>query len=302
MSKILVIGSTNVDLIASVGRLPRPGETVGDARFLQSDGGKGANQAVAAARLGGDVGFVTCLGEDLHAKRLREQFAAVGIDPSTCFSVPGEPTGTALIYVSADGENCIAVAPGANRMLDRAAIDSVADRIAAAEYVLLQLEIPLDTVIYAIEKAYAAGTKVVLNPAPAAQLPDEVLRKVYLITPNRTECEALTGLPVRTADDASRAAAALLEKGVRRVIVTLGGEGALIKDTAGEDRVPACRVEAVDTTAAGDVFNGALLVALSEGEPLLDAVRFATRCSAVSVTRMGAQTSIPTREEVAVRA
>lgn len=298
MNKILVIGSTNIDLIAQVKHLPRPGETVGEARFIQSNGGKGANQAVAAARLGGDVGFVSCLGDDAAAAALRQQFTADGIDTEGIITAAATPTGTALIFVSEEGENCIAVSPGANHQLTPAAIDAVAERIAGAEYLLLQLEIPMATVVRAIEKASEAGTRVVLNPAPAMPLADELLRKLYLITPNRTEIETLTGIPVHTPEDASRAAAALLAKGVERVIVTLGSEGALIKTPNEEVLIPACPVTAVDTTAAGDVFNGALLVALSEGRPLREVVRFAARCAAISVTRLGAQTSIPWRREI----
>ena len=298
MNKILVIGSTNIDMIACVKHLPRPGETVGEARFMQSNGGKGANQAVAAARLGGDVAFVSCLGDDAGAAALRQQFAADGINTEALFTAKDTPTGTALIFVSQDGENCIAVAPGANHSLTCEAIDAVADRIAGAEYLLVQLEIPMETVACAIEKAYAAGTRVVLNQAPAMPLADELLRKVYLITPNRTESETLTGIPVHTVQDASKAAGALLAKGVGNVIVTLGSEGALIRTPAEELLIPARTVTPVDTTAAGDVFNGALLVALSEGRSLADAVRFAAHSASVSVTRMGAQASIPWRGEL----
>lgn len=298
MNRILVIGSTNIDLIARVRQLPRPGETVGEAFFMQANGGKGANQAVAAARLGGDVGFVTCVGNDASGAALSEQFVADGIDTGAVFTVDDTPTGTALIFVSEDGENSIAVAPGANRRLTPATIDAVADRIAAADYLLLQLEIPMETVIHAVETAHKAGTKVVLNPAPAMPLSDELLRKVDLITPNRTESETLTGVAVHTVQDASRAARILQEKGVGQVIITLGADGALIRTPAGEEHVPAPRVTPVDTTAAGDVFNGALLVALAERKRLAEAVRFAARCAARSVTRMGAQTSIPWRREI----
>ena len=243
---------------------------------MQSNGGKGANQAVAAARLGGDVAFVSCLGDDAGAAALRQQFAADGINTEALFTAKDTPTGTALIFVSQDGENCIAVAPGANHSLTCEAIDAVADRIAGAEYLLVQLEIPMETVACAIEKAYAAGTRVVLNP----------------------ESETLTGIPVHTVQDASKAAGALLAKGVGNVIVTLGSEGALIRTPAEELLIPARTVTPVDTTAAGDVFNGALLVALSEGRSLADAVRFAAHSASVSVTRMGAQASIPWRGEL----
>lgn len=302
MNKILVIGSTNIDLIARVEHLPQPGETVGEAQFMQANGGKGANQAVAAARLGGDVAFVTCLGDDAAAAALRKQFKADGINTEALFTAADAPTGTALIYVSQDGENCIAVAPGANHRLTPESIDQVQNRIAAADLLLLQLEVPMETVTRAVEKAYAVGTKVVLNPAPAMQLSDDLLRKIYLITPNRTETEALTGIHVHTHEDASKAAAALQAKGVKNVIITLGSDGAFVKTLSSELLVPAQRVKAVDTTAAGDVFNGALLVGLSEGRTLEETVRFASRCSAIAVTRMGAQTSIPWRREVEVEA
>lgn len=298
MSKILIIGSSNIDLIACVKHLPAPGETVGEARFMQSNGGKGANQAVAAARLGGDVAFVSCLGDDANAAALRQQFADDGIDIRSLLTAEHTPTGTALIYVAEDGENCIAVAPGANRQLTPEAIENLTDRIAEADYLLLQLEIPMETVARAIEKAAEVGTRVILNPAPAMPLSDELLRKIYLITPNRTESATLTGSPVRTPEKASQAAGLLLQKGVGNVVITLGSHGALIRTPDEETTIPACKVTAVDTTAAGDVFNGALVVGLAEGRTLVEAARFATRCSAISVTRPGAQTSIPWRREI----
>lgn len=298
MNKILVIGSTNIDMIACVKHLPRPGETVGEARFMQSNGGKGANQAVAAARLGGDVAFVSCLGDDAGAAALRQQFAADGINTEALFTAKDTPTGTALIFVSQDGENCIAVAPGANHSLTCEAIDAVADRIAGAEYLLVQLEIPMETVACAIEKAYAAGTRVVLNPAPAMPLADELLRKVYLITPNRTESETLTGIPVHTAQDASKAAGGAAGERRRQRHRHAGQRRRADRTPAEELLIPARTVTPVDTTAAGDVFNGALLVALSEGRSLADAVRFAAHSASVSVTRMGAQASIPWRREL----
>jgi ribokinase len=297
MSKILVVGSTNVDLIASVDHLPIPGETVGNARFFQSDGGKGANQAVATALLGGDTHFVTCLGDDAHGHRLQNKFSELGMVTS-CYMSSREATGTALIFVSENGENCIAVAPGANSQLDVDIINQIEPFIAEADFLLLQLEIPMPTIYYIIEKAYKLGTKVILNPAPATALPANILSKIYLITPNETECGILTQMPVNSIDEITKAASALLCNGVQHVVVTLGCKGSLIKDSATEELVPAYKVAAIDTTAAGDVFNGALVVALSEERPLYEAVHFATQCSALSVTRMGAQTSIPTRKEV----
>ena len=298
MSKILVIGSSNIDMVARVAHLPRSGETVGDAAFMQANGGKGANQAVAAARLGGDVMFISCVGNDANGTMLRKVFAADGIDTSELITIENTPTGTALIFVSYDSENCIAVAPGANYSLTPEVVAAKAEHIADAEYLLLQNEIPQASVALAIETAYATGTKAVLNPAPAMPIDDSLLAKLYMITPNKTEAEMLTGVKVESADDAVRAADALLAKGVKNVIITLGSKGALVKSGEMQEFVPAFKVEAVDTTAAGDVFNGALLVALSEGKGLSDAVRFASRCSSVAVTRMGAQTSIPYRKEI----
>lgn len=298
MSKIVVIGSSNIDLIARVAHLPQPGETVGNATFMEANGGKGANQAVAAARLHGDVMLVTCVGDDPAGEALRRHFAAEGVNTFAISVTRKAPTGTALIFVAEDGENAIAVAPGANNHLLRCDIDAAGGYIAAADYALLQLEIPLDSVCYAAAKAHRNGVKVVLNPAPAMALPDELLRKLYLLTPNRTECERLTGMHINNIDDATLAADILLEKGVQNIIVTLGRDGALFKNAQTCEAFPAHQVKAVDTTAAGDVFNGALVVALSEGRTFHNAICFASAAAALSVTRMGAQTSIPRREEV----
>ena len=246
----------------------------------------------------GDVLFFTASGRPL-SYRAAYAGCSDGVHGQYRLWLDGRPCDVIAPFRGDYGtENCIAVAPGANHSLTCEAIDAVADRIAGAEYLLVQLEIPMETVACAIEKAYAAGTRVVLNPAPAMPLADELLRKVYLITPNRTESETLTGIPVHTVQDASKAAGTLLAKGVGNVIVTLGSEGALIRTPAEELLIPARTVTPVDTTAAGDVFNGALLVALSEGRSLADAVRFAAHSASVSVTRMGAQASIPWRGEL----
>ena len=229
---------------------------------------------------------------------LRQQFAADGINTEALFTAKDTPTGTALIFVSQDGENCIAVAPGANHSLTCEAIDAVADRIAGAEYLLVQLEIPMETVACAIEKAYAAGTRVVLNPAPAMPLADELLRKVYLITPNRTESETLTGIPVHTVQDASKAAGALLAKGVGNVIVTLGSEGALIRTPAEELLIPARTVTPVDTTAAGDSFNAGFSIGIARGYAIEDAIKLGNAVGALSTTKSGAQAAMPTQAEV----
>lgn len=298
MSKIIVIGSSNTDLAIKTERIPEPGETVLGGTFMMTAGGKGANQAVAVARLGGDVTFVTKVGDDMFGDESRERYVKEGLPAEFLLVEKGTPSGVALITVDARGENCIVVAPGANNALTCADIDAVSDRIAEADYLLLQLEIPMEVVEHATEVAVAHGTKVILNPAPAAELSAKLVGSLYLITPNRTECQLLSGVAIADEAGAAAAAAKLMERGVQNVIVTLGSRGSLVCTAEGCTTVEACRVESVDTTAAGDVFNGALCVALSEGKDLVEAARFASRASAISVTRMGAQSSIPRRSEL----
>lgn len=299
MKKIIVVGSSNTDLVIKTGRIPVPGETVLGGTFMMTPGGKGANQAVAVARLGGDVTFVAKVGDDMFGKLSMEGYAEDRLDITTIIKDSGAASGVALITVDAAGENCIVVAPGANSRLSPADIDGVSGRIAEAEYLLVQLEIPMETIMHAARIAAANGTKVVLNPAPAAELPAELLANTYLITPNKSEGRLLTGVDINGWDDADRAADILISKGVRNVVITLGSRGAYIKGEGIACGVEALRVEATDTTAAGDTFNGALCVALAEGRGLLEAVRFATQAAAISVTRMGAQASIPYRNEIA---
>lgn len=299
MSKIIVVGSSNIDMTAMVGTLPRPGETVGGAKFIQANGGKGANQAVAAARLGGDVMFATCVGNDLNGKALKDIFAADGINTKNHKMTDEAPTGTALIMVDKYAENCIAVAPGANGCLKPEDMDAMEGDIAEAEILLVQLEVPMPTVCRAVELAAKHGLKVILNPAPVAPIPESVFPMLYLITPNETEAEKLTGVKVRTSDDAVKAAQVLFDKGVKNVIITMGGSGSIICKADGSDTyVPARKVNAVDTTAAGDVYNGGIATALSEGRKLEEAARFASVAASISVTRLGAQNSVPQREEV----
>lgn len=299
MGKILVAGSSNIDMTAYVKTLPRPGETIGDGRFLQANGGKGANQAVSAARLGGDVQFLTCVGDDMQGRMLREVFARDGIHTDLMKFSTTSPTGTALIFVADDGENCIAVAPGANRELLPEDIDAAESALAEASWLLMQLEIPLQSVYYAVDVAFQKGIKVILNPAPISEaIPAEVLRKLWLITPNETEAEKLTGIKIGSAEDAFRAADFLLSQGVQNVIVTLGCSGSVVCNSASREFVPARKVAAVDTVGAGDVYNGALVTALSEGKSLTDAARFATLASSIAVTRPGAQSGVPHRPEV----
>lgn len=298
MSKIIVIGSSNTDLAIKTDSIPEPGETVIGGTFMMTAGGKGANQAVAVARLGGDVTFVTKVGDDMFGDEARARYVQEGLPEEFLFVEKGTPSGIALITVDAKGENCIVVAPGANNALTCADVDAVRDRIAEADYLLMQLEVPMEVVEHAAEIAVACGTKVILNPAPANKLSQRLIESLYLITPNRTECQLLTGMSISSEADAEAAAARLMERGVKNVIVTLGSKGSLVKTPEECRLIEACRVEAVDTTAAGDVFNGALCVGLSEGLSLCDAARFASRASAISVTRMGAQSSIPHRAEL----
>lgn len=298
MNKIIVIGSSNTDLAIKTIRIPEPGETVMGGTFMMTAGGKGANQAVAVARLGGDVAFVTKVGDDMFGDESRARYVKEGLPEKFLLVEKGTPSGVALITVDAKGENCIVVAPGANNALTCADVDAVRDEIAAADYLLLQLEIPMEVVEHAAEVAVANGTKVILNPAPAAELSKTLIESLYLITPNRTECQLLSGVAIANEADSEAAAGKLMEMGVKNVIVTLGSKGSLVRTAEGCTVVEACRVESVDTTAAGDVFNGALCVALSEGKDLVEAARFASRASAISVTRMGAQSSVPYRAEL----
>lgn len=295
---ILVIGSSNTDMVAKTDRLPAPGETVLGGAFFMAPGGKGANQAVAAARLGASVSFIAKVGDDIFGRQAVEGFAKEGIDTSLVAVDAGNPSGVALITVDAKGENCIVVASGANANLLPGDLSGVADVIKNAALILMQLEIPLETVELVTRLAAAGHVPVILNPAPAQALPDALLRDVYILTPNQKEAEMLTGIPVVDRASAEAAAGALAAKGVNVVIITMGAAGALLLDNGRSEWVPAVEVNAVDTTAAGDVFCGALTVALSEGQPVKEAVVFAGAAAALSVTRMGAQTSAPTRREV----
>ena len=295
--KILVVGSTNTDMVVKTDHLPRPGETVLGGTFLMNPGGKGANQAVAAARLGAEVTFVCKTGNDLFGVTTRQQLAEEGIDTSFVFTDPHEPSGVALIAVDNRAENTIVVASGANASLLPLDINKALTAIDACDLVLMQLETPMPTIEYVASLAAERGKRVVLNPAPAATLSEQLLKNLYLITPNETEAELITGIPVRDERSAEQAARTIHRAGVRHVIVTLGKKGALLCEGGRCGVIPAYRVEAVDTTAAGDVFNAGLVVALSEGRNLTDAVRFGAKAAAISVTRMGAQASAPYRSE-----
>lgn len=278
--------------------MPRPGETLLGGDFMMAAGGKGANQAVAIARLGSPVRFIAKVGCDMFGDRAVEQYAAEGIDTSTILRDSDTPSGVALITVDGAGENSIVVAGGANNKMTVADVDSMRDHIESADYLLMQLEVPMPVIEHAAAIAFEAGVKVVLNPAPAAKLSDGLLSKCYMLTPNETECGIIAGVPVENCEQAEAAAEMLIAKGVQNVIVTLGSKGSLYKSETERVLIPAHCVKAVDTTAAGDTYNGALCVALSEGKTICEAAAFATKASAISVTRAGAQPSLPTRDEV----
>lgn len=301
MKNIVVIGSTNTDMVVKASHLPAGGETVLGGEFLMNAGGKGANQAVAAARYGNRVVFVAKTGNDLFGERVRSSLREDDIVTDYVSIDPLHPSGVALITIDARAENCIVVASGANMYLSTADVDAAREEISAADVVLMQLESPIETVTYAARMAAEAGVKVVLNPAPAPDkpLPEELMRSLYLITPNRSEASRLSGIEVKDLASAREAAKAILDRGPQSVIITLGGDGSLVYDGQEFTFIEATKVEAVDTTAAGDTFNGVLATMVAEGCGLVDAAREASVAAAISVTRMGAQPAAPTRSEVA---
>jgi ribokinase len=295
---IVVVGSANTDMILRMERLPRPGETVLGGAFAMAAGGKGANQAVGAARAGGRVVFVARVGRDDFGARAVEGLVRDRIAVDYVFRDAARTTGVALIFVDRNGENSIAVASGANAGLSAKDVRKAAPAFEKAGFLLTQLETPLESVSAAAALAARQGLRVILNPAPARPLPVALLRKIDILTPNESEAEILTGVRVSGRGDASGAAAVLKKRGVGTVIVTLGARGAFVSGPDVEALIPGFKVRAVDTTAAGDIFNGALAVALSEGKPLAGAVRFANAAAALSVTRPGAQPSAPRRREI----
>lgn len=295
---IYVIGSSNTDMVVKAAALPKPGQTVLGGTFLMNAGGKGANQAVTAARLGGGVTFVANVGNDIFGRQAIQHCQAENIKTTFITTDPDQPSGVALINVDEKGENSIMVAPGANSFLDIRKVQEALLSMTQPTILLLQLEIPLATVEFVIEEAHQRGFKVILNPAPANTLRAELLKYIYLITPNESEAELLTGIKVENEASAEQAAVTLHRQGVANVVITLGSRGAYLSSRNVKAIIPAPLVTAYDTTAAGDCFNGALAVALSEGQELADAVSFACKAAAISVTRMGAQSSIPSRREV----
>ena len=295
---ILVAGSSNTDMVINSAHLPAPGETIIGSSFFMNPGGKGSNQAVAAARLGGHVTFICKTGNDIFGKQAAEIFENEGIDISYVLEDPDNPSGVALINVDDNGENTIVVASGSNATLSRADLEHSMNVIENASVVLMQLEIPLDTVQYVAAIAREKNVRVILNPAPARELPLSLMKNISIITPNEREAEMLTGITVNNFDTAKEAAKSLSSKGIETVIITLGPKGALVYDNGKFEHVPSVEVKAVDTTAAGDVFNGALAVALNEGKAILEATSFACKAAAISVTRKGAQSSAPFRKEI----
>ncbi|MDR1623700.1 MAG: ribokinase [Tannerellaceae bacterium] len=296
--RLLVVGSSNTDMVIKTGHLPLPGETVIGGTFFMNPGGKGANQAVAASRLGTSVTFICKTGNDIFGHQSCQLLQEERIDTSYVFSDIRNPSGVALITVDANAENCIAVASGANANLLPADLEKAEKAIDHCDIVLMQLEIPIETVEYVAYTAHKKAKKVILNPAPAQSLSKELLSRLYLITPNETEAETLSGIKITDVESAGRAAKEICRLGVENAVVTLGSKGAFIYGSETVGKIDAFPVKAVDTTAAGDVFNGALCSALLEGQTLPEAVGFACRAASISVTRSGAWDSAPYRNEI----
>ncbi|MEG9490252.1 ribokinase [Mannheimia indoligenes] len=297
MKNLTVLGSINADHVISVPYFAKPGETLTGHSYHIAYGGKGANQAVAAARLGAKVSFIGCIGDDGIGKAMKTEFEKDDINTRPIKSVANEMTGIAMIQVAESGENSIVISAGANGHLDETVVAEFQSEITQADCLLMQLETPLPAIIQAAKIAQENNTQVVLNPAPARALPDELLSLLDIITPNETEAEILTGIKVVDETSAKLAAQAFHQKGIEKVLITLGSKGVFVSENGQGEIVAGFRVNAVDTTAAGDTFNGALVTAMLEDKPLNEAIRFAHAAAAISVTRKGAQPSIPSRQE-----
>ena len=298
MNKLVVLGSVNADHVLQISSFPRPGETLLGHSYAVIPGGKGANQAVAAARLGADIAFIACVGDDSFGHKMVAEFARDGINTQAVMVEKEKLTGIAMIQVAATGENSICISAEANACLTTERLASHHTLIEEADVLLMQLETPIETITQAAKIAKQAGTRVVLNPAPAQSLSDELLSTIDLITPNETEAELLTGIKVTSMDSAQKAADVLHAKGIAEVMITLGSQGVWLSQKGESAQVKGFKVDALDTTGAGDTFNGALLAGQQAGLILSKAIRFAHAAAAISVTRVGAQTSIPTKTEV----
>lgn len=298
-AKVVIVGSLNMDLVTRAPRLPRAGETLAGESFVTVPGGKGANQAVAAARLGASVAMIGCVGDDAYGEQLRSALLAEGIDCQAVTAIPGESTGVALIVVDDNSQNAIVIVAGGNGHVSPEVVNDLDALLGQAEVIICQLEIPMVTVGHVLKRGRELGKTVILNPAPASDaLPAEWYAWIDYLIPNESEATALTGLAVDSVASADAAAAALLRAGVGKVIVTLGARGALFANQASSQHFPAPKVKPVDTTAAGDTFVGGFAAALAEGKSESEAIRFGQIAAALSVTRSGAQPSIPTFNEV----
>ncbi|GKX64412.1 ribokinase [Pragia fontium] len=297
-NKLVVLGSINADHILNVNEFPRPGETITGKDYRISFGGKGANQAVAAGRSGANITFIACVGDDDIGQQVCRQLAKDNIDIHPIERVADNHTGVAMIFVNGKGENMIAIDAGANAAVTPDYLEKYRQQVITADALLMQLETPLETIIAAAQLAKQHNTLVALNPAPARELPDELLTNIDIITPNETEAEQLTGVAIVNNDDANRAAAVLHARGIGTVIITLGSRGAWVSIDGIGRLIEGYTVEPVDTIAAGDTFNGALITAMLEGQELSQAVRFAHAAAAIAVTRRGAQPSVPWRKEI----
>ncbi|MCG6202215.1 ribokinase [Psychromonas antarctica] len=298
MNKLVVLGSVNADHVLQVPSFPRPGETLHGRGYSVIPGGKGANQAVAAVRLGADVAFIACVGDDSFGVNIRKSFSEEGMNVEAVMVEKNKPTGIAMIQVADSGENSICISAEANACLTASRLQPHHHLIADAQMLLMQLETPMEAIISAAEIAREAQTQVVLNPAPAQPLADNLLKLIDIITPNETEAEQLTGIKVSDMVSAQQAAEQLHSKGIKLVMITLGSQGVWVSENGKGQQIKGFRVKAIDTTAAGDTFNGALLTRLLEGAVLADAIRFAHAAAAITVTGVGAQTSIPHRNAV----
>ncbi len=297
-SKICVVGSSNTDMVVNVSHLPKPGETVLGGKFKSAGGGKGANQAVAAARAGASVSFIAKVGNDLYGNESIKAFKKDNIDTSSVIVDNNSSSGVALIFVAQDGENCISVASGANMELTPEDVQNASEKIENSDIILMQLETPLNSIEMACKIAKEKHKKIILNPAPATKLSDELLSKISIITPNETEAFLLTGIEITDIQSASESADILLAKGIDIVLITMGSKGAFLATQEIKKVIEPFLVKPVDTVAAGDTFNGALAVAIGEGKSIIDAVRFANAAAAIAVSRHGAQDSAPTRLEI----